>query len=238
VTGVARARRFDIAAHPFQIVAGALAAGLLSSTCPPAVTVALAAALGGALLLRPRLAALAIVLVLVGAVVGDARLRALDASPARVRDARVDGLRVHLLSALRPNPFGASAAVGVAAGRLRGVRLLMRVARWTRLPPGIEVGAELAADGQLRTLRPDTGSDFAEQLRRGGIAGELVLEDARATGGHRGGVAGTLDAMRRRAEGAVAAGLPPPEAALARGMVSARTSRSTTPRARTGATPA
>ena len=218
MTGAARARRFDITAHPFQIAVGALAAGLLSSTGPPAVTVAVAAALGGAVLLRPRLAALTALLVLLGAVVGHARLRALDAPLARVRDSRVD-VRVHLLSPLRPNPFGASAEVGVVSGRLRGVRLLMRVARWTRLPPGIEVGAELAADGQLRTLRPDAGSDFAEQLRRGGIAGELLLEDARATGRHRGGLAGALDALRRRAQDAVAAGLPPPEAALARGMV-------------------
>jgi competence protein ComEC len=183
------------------------------------VTVAVAAVLGGALLLHPRLAALTVLLVLLGGVVGDARLRALDAPLARVRDSRVDGLRVHLLSPLRPNPFGASAAVGVVSGRLGGVRLLMRVARWTRLPPGIEVGAELAADGQLRTLRPDAGSDFAEQLRRGGIAGELLLEDARPTGRHRGGLAGALDALRRRAQDAVAAGLPPAEAALARGMV-------------------
>ncbi len=203
----------------FHIGAGALAAGLLSSTGPPAVAVAVAAALGGALLPRPRLAALAVLLVLLGAVVGDARLRALDALLAEVRDSRVDGLRVHLLSPPRPNPFGASAEVGVVSGRLRGVRLLMRVARWTRLPAGIDVGAELVADGQLRTLRPDAGSDFMQRLRRGGIAGELLLEDARATGRRRGGVAGTLDAMRRRAQDAVAAGLPPPEGALARGMV-------------------
>ena len=102
---------------PFQIGAGALAAGLLSSTGPPVVTVAVAAVLGGALLLHPRLAALAVLHVLLGGVVGDARLRALDAPVARVRDSRVDGLRVLLLSSPRPNPFGASAAVGVVSGR-------------------------------------------------------------------------------------------------------------------------
>ncbi|HEX6653572.1 MAG TPA: ComEC/Rec2 family competence protein [Thermoleophilaceae bacterium] len=105
----------------------------------------------------------------------------------------------------------------MASGRLHGTRLLMRIARWTRLPDGIEVGAELAADGRVRRLRPD--GSFTDQLRRAGIAGELLLDRARATGRRRGGVAGALDAMRRRAQGAVAAGLPPPEAALARGMV-------------------
>ena len=40
-----------------------------------------------------------------------------------------------------------------------------------------------------------------------------------ATGARRGGAVGLLDRMRARARRAVAAGLPPPEAALARGMV-------------------
>ena len=121
-----------------------------------------------------------------------------------------------------PQPFGASAAVGIAAGPLHGTRLLMRVARWTRLPRGVEVGAELAVDGHVRPLRPDGGagqSGFTEQLRRAGIAGELLLERARATGRRRGGVAGALDRMRTRAERGVGAGLPAREAALARGMV-------------------
>jgi competence protein ComEC len=108
--------------------------------------------------------------------------------------------------------------VAVVSGRLRGTRLLMRIARWTRLPPGLDVGAELATDGQVRPLGRD-GSGFTDQLRRAGIAGELLLDRARATGRRRGGIAGALDAMRRHAQGAVTAGLPPPEAALARGMV-------------------
>lgn len=68
--------------------------------------------------------------------------------------------------------------------------------------------------------RPATsGFDFAAYLRRRGVAGELLLDRARATGRRRGGLAGALDAMRARAERAVAAGLAPADAALARGMV-------------------
>jgi competence protein ComEC len=160
-----------------------------------------------------------VALVLLGAVVGHARLHALDAPQARVRPTEVQNLRLHLLSVPRPNPFGASAEVAVVSGRLHGTRLLMRIARWTRLPEGLEMGAELAADGQLRPLRADDGSPFTRRLRRAGIAGELLLGRARATGRRRGGIAGALDAMRRHAQGAVAAGLPPREAALARGMV-------------------
>jgi len=219
-------------AHPFHVAAGALAAGLLSSNERPAVTAAVAVGLGGAVVLSrwsgfvpkngtnpDHLSALAVGAVLLGAVVGDARLHALDASIGRVREARVEDLRVHLLSVPRPNPFGASAEVEVVSGRLRGNRLLMRIARWTRLPHSIELGAELAADGEVRPFRAEGDSGFADQLRRAGIAGELLLDRARATGRRRGGVAGALDAMRRRAQEAVAAGLPPPEAALARGMV-------------------
>jgi competence protein ComEC len=205
--------------NPFHLATGAFAAGLLSSSARPAVTVAVAVGLGGAVLLANphHLAPVGVGAVLLGAVVGQARLQALEAPAHRVRDESAHNVRVHLLSMPRPNPFGASAPVEVLAGRIRGVRLLMRIARWTRLPPGIEVGEELAVAGRIRPL--EGGSGFAEGLRRAGIAGELLLDRARATGRRRGGVAGVLDAMRRRAQEGVAAGLPPPEAALAGGMV-------------------
>ena len=107
----------------------------------------------------------------------------------------------------------------MAAGPLRGSRMLLRIARWAHFPAGIDVGAELAVDGRMRPLQPDDDSGFSDDLRRAGIAGELLLDRARATGRARGGVAGVLDSMRRRAQAAVAAGLPESEAALARGMV-------------------
>jgi competence protein ComEC len=232
------ASRIGLSGRPFHVAVASLAAGLATSTAPPAVTLAVAAALAAAVLIgRPPLAALAFGLVLLGAAVGDARLQALDAPAARVLDAHVEKLRVHLLSPPRPNPVGASAEVAVAAGPLRDTRLLLRIARWSRLPARIEVGTELAVDGKVRPLpgaaaggsgADDSGGDgsggaresgFAELLRRRGVAGELLLERARATGRRRGGVAGVLDGMRMRAQRAVAAGLPPPEAALARGMV-------------------
>ena len=216
------AGRFDIGAHPFHVVMGSLTAGLLTATAPEAVTVGVAVALGAAVLIArvTPVAGLAMVLVFLGAAVGEARLRTIEAPVERVKDAGVHGLRVHLLSPPRPNPFGSSAEMEAVSGRLRGVRLLVRIARWTHLPAGIEVGAELTVDGQLRPVRGgDRASAFAERLRRAGIAGELLLERARATGRRRGGVAGVLDVMRLRAQRAVAAGLPPPEAALAWGMV-------------------
>ena len=77
-------------------------------------------------------------------------------------------------------------------------------------PPGKDSSAGAATSGSF---------DFAGYLRRRGIAGELLLDRARATGRRRGGLAGLLDRMRARAERGVAAGMPPREGALARGMV-------------------
>ena len=225
-----------VAARPFHVAVGALALGLLTTTGSPAMTLAAAAAAGAAVPIALAIenwsgigsendtipdhfgiwgaAGAAAALVLVGAAVGEARLRALDAPLARVTDEHVNRLPVHLVSVPRPDPFGASAEIAVASGRLHGTRLLMRIARWTHLPPGTAVGTELELAGEIRPP-----AAFADQLKRQGIAGELLLERARPTGRRRGGIAGVLDAMRRRAQRAVAAGLPPPEAALARGMV-------------------
>jgi competence protein ComEC len=165
-------------------------------------------------------AVLAGALLLAGAAIGDARLRAIEAPLAGIRDGPVRDLRVHLVSSPRPSAFGSSAEVEVAGGRLGGARLLARIPQWARLPSA-EIGSEVAVAGRIRRLHhdPDARFDFGAHLRRRGIAGELLVDRAKATGRRRGGVAGLLDRMRGRAERAVASGLPEPEAALARGMV-------------------
>jgi competence protein ComEC len=212
-----------LTARPFHLATGSLAAGLVLSPAPPPVSMAAAAAFAATLLLlargAPALAALAGGLLLAGAAVGDARIGAIDASAERIRDGPVREVRAYVVSSPRPSAFGFSAEVRVGAGRLRGARLLVRVPRWARLPPSIELGEELELTGRLRALREAPGAGFAAHLRRGGVSGELFLDRAAATGRRRAGVLGLLDRMRRRAERAVAAGLPEPEAALARGMV-------------------
>jgi competence protein ComEC len=215
----------QLSTRPFHLATGSLAAGLALSPVSPAVAIAAATAIAAAVFLRARTgappAALAAALLLTGAAVGEARIRALDASAARIRDGPVRGLRAYVVSPQRPSALGSSAEVQVAAGRLRGARLLLRVPRWVRPPPSVEIGEELALTGRLRALREARGSgfDFAAHRRRRGVSGELFLDRAVATGRRRGGPAGLLDRMRRRAERAVAAGLPETEAALARGMV-------------------
>ena len=216
------------AKRPFHIAAGCVATGLALSPAEPELAIAAGALVGVfiAALGVPRFAALAAALVMSRDAIGDTRLGALDAPLTSIRDGPVQDLRVHLVTKARPSPFGASAEVHIATGPLHGARLLLRVPRWTALPRGAEVGQELAISGRVRRLAarqpgssPSGSSGFAAHLRRGGIAAELLVDRASATGRRRGGLAGLLDGMRARAERAVGAGLPEPEAALALGMV-------------------
>jgi competence protein ComEC len=211
-------------ARPFHIALGCLAAGLTLSTAPPHAAFVGAAAVAAGLALAARrvipLAAIAPALVVTGAAVGQARLHALDAPALRIREGPVE-LRADLVTRPRPSAFGSSAEVAVSAGSLRGTRLLIRIPRWAHLAGGLAIGEELSVRGRVRPLRTDPVADFdyAAYLRRHGVAGELFVDRMTVTGRRRGGVAGVLDGMRKRAERAVAAGLPAPEAALARGMV-------------------
>jgi competence protein ComEC len=213
-----------LAARPWHVTVGSVAAGLALATGPPLLAIAVAG-VGLAVLAAcraPALGALAAALVLAGSALGEARLEAIDRPATLVEDGRTVELSAYVLTPPRQSAFGASAEVGVIGGRLDGTRLLLRVPRWEGLPRSMQVGDELRLRGRLRRPAAETEEgefDFAALLRRRGIAGELLLDDARATGRRRGGLAHVLDVMRERAQRAVAAGLPPPEAALARGMV-------------------
>jgi competence protein ComEC len=223
------------AALPFHVALAASAAGLALAEARPAVAIALALAVGAALarMREAQLGAAAAALLLGGSVLGDLRLAALDAPAARVRDGARVSLRAHLLTPPRPGPFGSTADVAVAGGRLRGSRLLVRIPRWVPLPATATPGDELRLRGRTVAQKPAPGGtasrraasgrsppfDFAAHLRRRGIAGELLLDHARVTGRRRGGSAGVLDGMRSRAERGVAAGMTAEDAALLLGMV-------------------
>ena len=196
----------------------ATAAGLGLAEARPVLAVAIAAVCFAALacLRAPRLGGFAAALVLAGASAGELRLAAIDDAAGRIHDGSTVDLRAYLSSAPRPGLFGASAEIEVAGGRLDGGRLLLRIPRWSPLPPAARPGAELRLQGRITALGSDA---FSAQLRRRGIAGELLLDRARLTGSRRGGAAGLLDRMRERAEGAVVAGMAPDKAALLRGMV-------------------
>lgn len=172
----------------------------------------LAAVIVGGLGGRPALGLLAGVALLTGGAVGAARLAAVDHTtlPASFgRDVHVRGV---LVEAPRPMPFGGwSAQARLVDGPGPGERVVLRSR--TAAPP-IDVGDEVAVSGRLGPLRPGE----AYQRLRGAHAG-LAADTVRPTGRRRGGLAGFVDALRRRAERGVTHGLPPAQAALARGMV-------------------
>jgi competence protein ComEC len=230
--------------RPWHVSIAAFAAGLALAESSAALVLLAAAGLAALLawLGAPRLSACAAALLLAGAAAGDLRLAALDRHADRIRDGDAVTARAHLLTPPRPSAFGAAAEVAVTSGRLRGARLLVRAARWSPLPRALDVGDELRLEGRLTSLqagaeREGSGSpagghpstspapsrdppfDYAAYLRRRGVAGELLLERARATGRRRGGLAGVLDRMRERAERGATAGMGRDEAALLRGMV-------------------
>ena len=207
--GAALATALDeVRARPLHAAMAAAVAGLLAGPRAPVVVL-------GCLLLCPLVtrrgpAALAVAAALLaGAIVADARLDALDRSVLAGRLGHAASVRVWLLEPARPRPFGGRTAV-VRLGRERVlVRTSPRVA-W----PAARVGQELAVDGVLDALRPADA-----WLRPRNVHAVLSADRVVPTGRSRDGVAGTLDRVRERAQDALRGGLPPPQAALLRGMV-------------------
>jgi len=215
--------------HPRHVVLFGLVAGLLLgpvAPLAPLVGAVVAAALAG----RAPAAVLAAVAVLGGGALADARTAALGPGelPALVGQ-RIDA-RAIVLEPLRQRRDGSTAArmrllrvvsgqAAVArdvAGRLppgdvAGETAVVRVVDGR---PGIRVGSEVVLEGTVAPL----GFADAYQRRRGAHAAVEVAA-LRATGAARGGLAGALDTARERAARGLGAGLPPPEAALLRGLV-------------------
>ena len=191
--------------------------GLLSPSLPQGARLAAPLALLAASVVRRGLAhALvpAAVAVLLGAVVADARLAALDRTALRPWLGHAADVRAVVLEPPRRRSFGRFVTLArVVAGPGRGERVLVRGARGS----GVErlaTGEEARVVGGWRPL-----PDFESAARRRGAHALIAATTARWTGTRRAGVAGALDGVRRRADRALSTGVPPPLAALARGMV-------------------
>jgi competence protein ComEC len=195
-------------------VLAALIAGLLMGPLwAPGVLVAAAVALslGG----RVSVALLAAGAVMGGAALADARLAALAASPARGLVGESIIATAVLLEPARVRPTGMRAArLRLLDGSAARAVVAARVKPGSRWPGGAQVGDILAIEGRLVPL-----ARYEKYQRLRGAPVALEVEAARATGRRRAGLAGVLDGTRRRAERALAAGIPPSEAALLRGMV-------------------
>jgi len=214
VRALAERARESVARHPRHLLLAMLVAGLLAGPrSPPAL---LTAALLALVLTRTAAPALgAIVALLAGAVVADARLAALDRSELAPLIEHEAKLTATLLEHPRTRSFGVRvAAVRLDSGAGRGERVLLLAAARVRWPRGAQLGAQLRVAGRLTPL---ASYDEYERLRN--THALLRAASIVATGRRRGGVMGALDAIRRRTERALTSGVPPPQGALARGMV-------------------
>ena len=205
----------------YQLGAAALAGGL--GLAPASATaVAVGAALAGAALAslgQLRLALLCAVLLAGGGAAGELRLRAIDAPGERIAAFERLDARAILLERPRAGATRARGAVRLVSGTAAGAELLaIQEGAW-RGPtePGTELRVRGLAKPPVRA--EEDAFDWPAHLRRRGIAYELHLTHAEATGRRRGGLAGAVDSARRRAERTIESGLPRREAALLRGMV-------------------
>lgn len=199
-------------AHFRHLALGAAGLGLLvGPRSVPALVVAAAAlaALSG----TPPRALLVMAIALAGAVGGQARLAHLDASRLQAASGHEVQTSVILLERPRPGRFGSTALARVSAGAGRGEKVFLRMGKWVRSAP-VSVGAELSVEGRLGPLGPH---DNFQRIR--GAHAVLHVRSERDTGARRGGLAGGIDRGRERMEHALERNLPPPQAALLRGMV-------------------
>ena len=208
--------------YPHLLAAALVTAGLAASSYPSAALAAAGAAVAIAAALwragvRRGVALTAAVALIAGVAAGTARVAAIDAQAERVKPGeRIEG-EATLVERPRPSRFGSSAVLELP----NGARVLARAGGRVRWPSGGEPGTVVGVTGTARRPRRSASSDFdwPAYLRRRGIRAELAVDVVTPTGRHRGGPAGVIDALRGRAERAVAADLPAPMAALARGMV-------------------
>ena len=209
--------------HRAHLAVATTAVGLaLTGTSPVAPLIAAAVAIvAGVRMGIARTATFVALALAIAAVVGTARLEAIDGPGDRLEEAQRLTGRAQLREVPRHGPYGASAEITVESGPAKGVRLLARFDRDVRLARGIGPGAEMAIAGVFHRVEStkDDQFDFAAHVRRRGVAGEIDVERVRLTGTRRGGVAGALDAIRMRADAALVAGLSTSGAGLARGMV-------------------
>ena len=207
VRGRAGAVVGELRRRPWHTGTAALVIGLLlGPRAPLAVALAALAALlvGSRAGVRLALAGA----VVVGALVAQARLEAIDTT--RLGPSIGHAVREHvlLLDAPRARAFG----VRVATVRLGGERVLLRAGRGVRWPTE-RVGAVLDVRGGLEPL---AASDAWQRAR--GVHAQLRADALADTGIRRGGLAGVVDSVRARAQAALRTGVPPPEAGLLRGM--------------------
>lgn len=199
--------RDEIRARPLHTLMAGFVAGLLAGPRSPAL-VGAAAAAAIATSGRRALSLGATAAVVVGALTATARIQTLDHTRLRARFGHALVARVTLLEAPRRRAYDARTAIAQMHGEHVLLRASARVA-WPVAP----IGAIVQVRGALAHL-----SAADAWLRPRNVHAVLRADAITPTGAARGGLVGAVDAIRRRADLALTAGLPPPQAALLRGM--------------------
>lgn len=198
----------ELRARPWHVGLAALVVGLAAG--PRAAEAVLVVAVVVPLLASRAAVRLALVVaVLTGAIVGQARLQAVDATRLGPRIGHAVTGDVVLLEAPRRRAFGAR----VATVRLDGERVLLRAGRRVRWPAA-PVGSILDVRGGLEEL-PERES----WLRARGVHAQLRADVLVDSGRARGGLLGVVDRARVRAQRGLEGGVPRDQGALLRGMV-------------------
>jgi competence protein ComEC len=153
--------------------------------------------------------------VLVGAVVADLRLAAIDGGRLASIQGRAIAARAVLLEPVRERSWGpAVARARLLGGPAPGEMAVLRVQPAVHPGAWPGVGEVVDVTGKVAPLGP-----YDAYQRRRGAGAALDVARLRATGERRGGISGIVDAARRRAEGGLTQRLDPPKSALLRGMV-------------------
>jgi competence protein ComEC len=205
--GRVRAIVSEMRARPWHMGLAALVVGLAAGPRVP-VAVVVAAAVLPLVASRAAIRVVLVVALLGGAVLGQARLQAIDATHLDARIGHAVVGRAVLLEPPRRRPYG----VRVARVRLLGERVLLRAGRQVRWPTE-RVGSVLSVRGGLARL-----PDYEGWLRTRGVHAQLRADTLADTGQVRGGPQGVVDAVRERADLALRKGIPWREGALLRGM--------------------
>lgn len=199
----------QLAERPFHAALGAFVVGLVGGSRWPELALGLAIVLLVSLTRARRPVSLAAIVALVaGAAVGHARARDRDGSTLQPQLGHVIHVPVTLLEAARARVHGGKGAMVQVAGDRVWLYTAASVA-WPHAP----VGVELDVTGILE--RPSRNEAW---LSARGVDYTLEAERVHLTGRRRGGLMGAVDTVRTRAEDGLTRGLPPPQAALLRGM--------------------
>jgi competence protein ComEC len=195
----------------WSAVAAAIALG---GGLPRPVVAAAVVALAGGALAAPRGQRAAVLVVLAAVAVGEWRAAGIDRAARPVSAQTVTGAPMRLIETL-PAHGPATPNSGGARAVWRGRVIVLTPARYGRPTPLLRRGTIATVSGPIMPLGRGAGD---RRLARQGVAGRLLVSEARDTGRRRGGLFGAIDGMARDAASAMHAAGGPRDGALLAGM--------------------